>query len=181
YVGKFGSNDNANGSGELYSSVQGFGFMGLLLFIIISIVYGSFQFLKGISNRSLTIKVLEGLLGVAATPVLLQIISDDTEEIDDYELFPPELLKFKFLLNPVRLGILKILYDCTQIAAYELRDLIGISWGKFTPHIDSLIDKGLVSSSSDFIDGKPRKVIFIEEVGRSQFIELQRILRKVAN
>jgi parallel beta-helix repeat protein len=181
YVGKFGSDDNASGSGELYSSVQGFGFMGLLLFIVISIVYGSYQFLKSVSNRSLTIKVLEGLLGVAATPVLLQIISDDAEEIDDYELFPPELLKFKFLLNPVRLGILKILYDYTQIAAYELRDLIGISWGKFTPHIDSLINKGLISSSSDFIQGKPRKIIYIEERGRARFMELQIILQKIAN
>lgn len=183
YVEEFGPDyeDTADGPNRLQASLQGTGNIFPLLFIILFVILGGYQIMKRISDKAFSTKILEGLLGITATPVLLQIISGDEGTLEDYEIIPPELLKFKYLLNPVRLGIMKILFDYTQIVSSELRDLIGISWGKFTPHIDSLVDKGMISSSSDFVDGKPRKILYLEDKGRYQFMELQGILRKIAN
>ncbi|MCH8908265.1 MAG: right-handed parallel beta-helix repeat-containing protein, partial [Candidatus Heimdallarchaeota archaeon] len=169
-----GTQEGSDGS---FFRLEGLSLASVLLAMLLVIGLGGYQIVKRILDQLRIKRIVEGVLGFGASKFLLQIISEDESEVETLEGVPPELLRFKYLLNPVRLGILKILFDYGQMAAYELRDLIGIPWGKFTPHIDSMADKGFVVMSSDFIDGKVRNVIFLEEQGRSQFMELQIILR----
>ncbi len=98
---------------------------------------------------------------------------------DEYIEVSSELLKYSFLLNPVRLGVIRILSTYSQYQQSELRKHLGISWGKFTSHINALEKEGIVSSTDEFIDTKPMKMLYLEERGRIQFRELGRILKSL--
>ncbi|MCE7736308.1 MAG: hypothetical protein GPJ54_15615 [Candidatus Heimdallarchaeota archaeon] len=102
------------------------------------------------------------------------------EETDgqDLEDTSKQLMNYKFLLNPVKLSIVKILINHNQFASAELRSMLGISWGKFSTHVDSLIKEGLITSEKEFVDNKPRTLLFIEQKGRTYFQELKGVLKK---
>lgn len=89
-----------------------------------------------------------------------------------------KLMDHKFLLNPVKLSIVKILINHNQFPSAELRSMLGISWGKFSTHVDSLIKEGLIVSEKEFMDNKPRTLLFIEQKGRTYFQELRNILKR---
>ncbi|MHA2029556.1 MAG: transcriptional regulator [Candidatus Kariarchaeaceae archaeon] len=86
-----------------------------------------------------------------------------------------QLFRYSFLLNPIRLVIIRILHDNDQVTSSELRKIMNISWGKFTSHIDTLIERGYINSSQHFINGSPKRVFYIEPIGRSAFLALKHI------
>ena len=86
-----------------------------------------------------------------------------------------QLFQYSFLLNPIRLVIIKILHDGDQVTSSELRKIMNISWGKFTSHIDALVEKGYISSFQHFINGSPKRVFCIEPIGRRAFLALKYI------
>lgn len=86
-----------------------------------------------------------------------------------------QLFQHSFLLNPIRLVIVRILHDNDQVTSSELRKIMNISWGKFTSHIDALVEKGYISSSQQFINGSPKRVFCIELIGRNAFLALKHI------
>lgn len=100
------------------------------------------------------------------------------DEDDGVEYTSKQLLEYKFLMNPVKLAIIKILINHNQFPSAQLRSMLGISWGKFSTHVDSLVKEGLIISEKEFIDNKPRTLLFIEQKGRSYFQELRKILKK---
>ncbi|MHA2252776.1 MAG: transcriptional regulator [Candidatus Kariarchaeaceae archaeon] len=116
-------------------------------------------------------------------------MAETSPEIIDYDsvpfpdnmdkVSPVDLLQYSFILNPIRLLIIKILNDHDKIVSSELRKMLGISWGKFTTHIDALSEKAYLSCSQIFIDGSPKRVFFIEARGRDVFYKLQKIASKL--
>ncbi len=98
---------------------------------------------------------------------------------DKYFEVSSELLKYTVLLNPVRLGVIKILSTHTQYQQSEVRKHLGVSWGKFTSHINALEKAGFVSTSETFVDAKPMKMLYLEELGRIRFRELGLILKSI--
>jgi DNA-binding MarR family transcriptional regulator len=86
-----------------------------------------------------------------------------------------QLFRHSFLLNPIRLVITRILHEKDQVTSSELRKVMNISWGKFTSHIDALIEKGYISSSQQFINGSPKRVFCIEPIGRNAFLALKQV------
>ena len=87
-------------------------------------------------------------------------------------------MNYKFLLYPVKLSIVKILINHNRFPSAELRSMLGISWGKFSTHVDSLVKEGLIISEKEFVDNKPRTLLFIEQKGRMYFRELRNVLKK---
>ena len=98
---------------------------------------------------------------------------------DEYFEVSSELLKYKVLLNPVRLGLIKILSTHNQYQQSEMRKHLGVSWGKFTSHINALEKAGFITTSEAFVDAKAMKMLYLEERGRIQFRELGQLLKSI--
>ncbi|MHA1974806.1 MAG: transcriptional regulator, partial [Candidatus Hodarchaeales archaeon] len=111
------------------------------------------------------------------------MIEEPTEEreSDTYYNFlntelPQKLQEFKIILNPVRLALIKILYQNFKMQASELKNLLGISWGAWSSHIQALEKAGIIESKRVFIEQKPRVVISLKSEGSSQYISLKKVL-----
>ncbi|MCY3413052.1 MAG: transcriptional regulator [Candidatus Heimdallarchaeota archaeon] len=105
-------------------------------------------------------------------------VIETIEKVAENQLeVPSDLLNYSFLLNPIRLAIMKILYDSYKYPSADLRKILNISWGKYTPHLNQLEKKGYLVSEDEFIDNSPRKVLILEDAGRQQFESLESILR----
>lgn len=109
---------------------------------------------------------------------IIDLVSVEETNGEGLEDTSKQLMNYKFLLNPVKLSIVKILINHNQFASAELRSMLGISWGKFSTHVDSLIKEGLITSEKEFVDNKPRTLLFIEQKGRTYFQELKSVLKK---
>ncbi|OLS29043.1 MAG: hypothetical protein HeimC2_02380 [Candidatus Heimdallarchaeota archaeon LC_2] len=137
---------------------------------------------KTISNNAvqrLLQKTLISILGYAP-PLLIGIINSDTDSYIDQETeIPTELKKYKFLLNPIRLSIIKYLHKYTSYPAYMIRDTLEVSWGKFSSHVNSLINKGYISVQEEFHDESPTRVLYIEHLGNKEYIELRKVLKRL--
>ena len=97
-------------------------------------------------------------------------------------LYSPEgLLRFKFLLNPIRLLILNILNENSCHSTSDLRKLMDIPWGTFTDHTKALEKKNYVEIKQEFVDDSPTKTICITRSGRYQYNTLLHSLVKTLN
>lgn len=94
-------------------------------------------------------------------------------------LVPEQLLAHSFILNPVRLAILKILYDYNSFISSDMRKNLNVSWGAFTSHVKSLIDEGMIISNEEFVDSKSLKVLYMEDRGRQSFSRLKSLLKEI--
>lgn len=90
-----------------------------------------------------------------------------------------ELMKFKVLLHPVRLTMIKILHDNISMLSSDLRKELGITWGKHYQHIKNLESNGLIISKREFNEDSPQNRLYLEERGRAHFFELQDIILKI--
>lgn len=89
---------------------------------------------------------------------------------------PSEITKFQFLFNPVRLSIMKILSENTIYPSAEIRKLLGVSWGKYTPHLTAMEKEGYIISETEFVDSIPRKTVLAEPKGLKEYYALKDIL-----
>ncbi len=94
-------------------------------------------------------------------------------------LVPDQLLAYSFILNPIRLAILKILYDYNTYISSDMRKNLKVSWGSFSSHVKSLIDEGLIASNDEFVESKSLKVLYMEDKGRQSFTRLKSLLQVV--
>lgn len=107
-------------------------------------------------------------------------VSKITEQVQEsFLVVPPELLSYSFLLNPIRLAIMKILNETYKYPSAELRKILDASWGKFTPHITALEKKGYITTEDEFLDDTPRKVLILLDAGRQKFTALETILKGI--
>jgi DNA-binding MarR family transcriptional regulator len=98
---------------------------------------------------------------------------------DNGILVPDQLLAYSFILNPIRLAILKILYEYNNYISADLRKNLKVSWGSFSSHVKSLIDEGMIASNEEFVESKVLKVLYLEDKGRQSFSQLKSILQVV--
>lgn len=99
----------------------------------------------------------------------------------EYVEISPDLLKFKFLMNPVRLGVISLLFKYSDYQQAEIRKALDISWGQFSSHVMALEKEGYISITNQFIDSKTVKMLFLTERGRIEFRELRRILKSIVD
>ena len=113
----------------------------------------------------------------------IELLAKSAEEGEDSDLveLSKELVTHSFLLNPIRLAIMKILSESFKYPSAELREYLGVSWGKFTPHINQLLSKGYISTEDEFVESSPRKILILEETGRQHFDSLDILLKAMFN
>lgn len=86
------------------------------------------------------------------------------------------LREHKSLLNPTKLSIVLILQKNIRVEASMIRKILGIGWGTFGGHVNSLIENGYVGSTREFISGNPRVVLFLEPKGILAINDLREFL-----
>ncbi|MHA2252514.1 MAG: NosD domain-containing protein [Candidatus Kariarchaeaceae archaeon] len=161
---------------ERYQLLILLAFLLALIFVIVKWLLNRLQRIRWEKLGRTTIK---GILGVVP-PLLFSIINASEREVAKFELLvPPELYSFKFLLNPIRLAILKMLHEYDRYPSFMLRDALGLTWGNYSSNIDVLENKGYIQIKEEFIDGTARKVVYLEERGSMRYNELQQILQEL--
>jgi tetratricopeptide (TPR) repeat protein len=158
-----------------------------------NMITANLKYAKELYERAISLSKEEGLDEIAqqATSELnsLEVEMDKwssiidiaaVEELDDkgMENTSKQLMEYKFLLNPVKLSIVKILLNHNRFPSAQLRSMLGVSWGKFSTHVDSLVKEGVIRSEKEFVDEKPRTLLTLEQKGYSYFEELRNLLKK---
>lgn len=91
---------------------------------------------------------------------------------DFKSMVPTEIYDFKFLLHPVRLAMMKLLFDQPKITSVELKEQLGINWNDFRNHLKSLRKKGLIEIEQGFVDDALAQIVSMSNAGLSEFKEL---------
>jgi len=98
-------------------------------------------------------------------------------------LFKPdknrELLKMKFIMNPIRLLILNYISKGFGFTTSELRKTLDIPWATFNDHLKALTKKSLIQLQNEFVNDKPAKIVTITYTGLSELQCLSKILNEV--
>lgn len=90
-----------------------------------------------------------------------------------------DLDKSKILLNPIKLSIIRILFVYSSFPSFKIREMLEISWGKFSANISSLLKQGYISTNVEFFNESPTQVLQIEHFGRIKFLELREIMKGI--
>lgn len=91
---------------------------------------------------------------------------------------PSEMTKFKFLLNPVRLNIIKLLYDNFHLTSIQIKENLNLTWSDYSHNILALEEKGYVSTEVSFQRGLKRNLVYLEERGRLKYESLIELLHE---
>ncbi|MHA2253941.1 MAG: BspA family leucine-rich repeat surface protein, partial [Candidatus Kariarchaeaceae archaeon] len=91
---------------------------------------------------------------------------------------PKEMLEHKFLMQPVRLAMMKILTENPYVTNIEMKNTLGISWGEFSNNLIALRKNNLVVTEERFVDGVARQSISITPEGLSQYNSLVEVLQE---
>ena len=115
------------------------------------------------------------------TLLYYQLIGQNRIEDPDIEkgvvnAVPKELSEYQFLLNPIRLSIVKLLFDNMQLTSVELRDELDLTWNEYYTHTSALFKKGYIKITDQFISGKKRQIMILEPYGAEQFNKLTELL-----
>jgi DNA-binding MarR family transcriptional regulator len=102
---------------------------------------------------------------------------ESAEKDSEYIEVPKELLDYKFLLNPIRLSIVKVLDTYFRYPAAELRKLLHIPWGTFNDHVEALSKKGYIETKKEFIDQNALNVLYFTSSGASEYSTLKGLLQ----
>lgn len=79
----------------------------------------------------------------------------------------PDLYKYRFIFNPVRLSIIKSLMKHSRMTTVELKNHLGLSWGVLNTHLEALRKKGYVEINPTINEeGIGTAVYLLPEVSR---------------
>ena len=81
-------------------------------------------------------------------------------------------LKFDpVLLSQARLGVISVLVSRKDASFTDLKELLGLTQGNLTVHLQKLQDEGYVTITKAFVNRKPRTTVVITEAGRRAFLQ----------
>ena len=119
-----------------------------------------------------------------SSTALVALITKNNVNIDEdtIQSLPRELLNFKYLMHPIRMGILKLLAANDTLPSAEVRQILGITWGEYYTHLQSLETKGYIETSHTFNENTDLTVtLFITEYGRIEYEKFMKILKDYVN
>lgn len=96
-------------------------------------------------------------------------IGDKEIEKEVKGVIPHDIMNYKFLFHPVRLSIIKLLYENLELTSMELKDILRISWNDYYTYAYSLGKKGYIKIEDQFVDGNKRQVLSIENKGIEEY------------
>ena len=90
-------------------------------------------------------------------------------------------LKFDpVLLSQARLGVISVLVSRKDASFTDLKELLGLTQGNLTVHLQKLQDEGYVTITKAFVNRKPRTTVVITEAGRRAFLQHLDQLQSIA-
>ena len=117
--------------------------------------------------------------GLASLVTGVYRVDSRYQEDDFQKMVPQELLKYRYLMHPTRLSIMKLLNHQTKMRSTEIKHLLNISWGEFSTHTKSLQDKGFIEMIDEFNeDGHVVQTVYIRPKGTTEFLELLTLLQQ---
>jgi DNA-binding MarR family transcriptional regulator len=97
---------------------------------------------------------------------------------DLQDMLPKDLIKFRYLLHPIRLTMTKLLYLEQTMSSTEIKHVLDISWGEYKTHMNSLESKGYVEVLEDFDqDGFLTQIVILTDEGRKEYEEVRLLLK----
>jgi hypothetical protein len=84
-----------------------------------------------------------------------------------------DLQRFKIFLHPVRLSIMNIISRYFSIPRARLEKIVGGNRANFTTNLTKLLDEQILNSEIQFIEGKPRTVIHLNQNGSMLYNEFK--------
>lgn len=104
---------------------------------------------------------------------------DEKSEKEIRQAIPQEIINYRYLLHPIRLTIMKLLYNEYQIPSTDIKKALGISWGDFANHSKSLREKGYIEVKDVFNEsGIKFQMVYLHEHGREEFEILLGLLQQ---
>lgn len=92
------------------------------------------------------------------------------------ESIPHDLFEFKHIFHPIRLSLMKILFESLEMTSVEIRDILDIKWNEYYSHINALKKFKLIKVEEKFKDGYLRQVVSLEPKGIEEFKTLTDLL-----
>ena len=106
-------------------------------------------------------------------------IPDKDIENEIKKAIPKRIYDYKFLLHPIRLTMIKLLYENLEMNSVELKELMEISWNDYLNHSKSMKKNGYIRIDDGFVDGNKRSILRIEPKGVEEFKALTDLLQLV--
>ena len=103
-----------------------------------------------------------------------QIFDFDDEFID--LTISDQLGNFKYLIHPVRITILRLLFYYTRITRSRLQKTLGINSGVFENHLSQLSKNGVIDIEKEFVDNRSRVAIYINSYGIDEYKKFKKVL-----
>ena len=92
-----------------------------------------------------------------------------------------EPLKFDpMLMSQVRLGVISVLVARKDATFTDLKEILGLTQGNLTVHLQKLEDAGYVHVVKEFVKRRPRTTLSITAAGRDAFHQHLEQLRAIA-
>ncbi|MHA2031444.1 MAG: transcriptional regulator [Candidatus Kariarchaeaceae archaeon] len=111
---------------------------------------------------------------------LIMLAQQEDEEIfkttrDD---LPSDMSKYKFLLNPVRLNIMKLLYDNYNLSSVQIKNNLNLSWSDYSHNILALEEREYVIVQTMFQYGTKRTMVYLGDKGKEYYENLIELLHE---
>jgi DNA-binding MarR family transcriptional regulator len=90
----------------------------------------------------------------------------------------PILKNYELLLHPIRLIIVKVLVAHYSLLRSDLLDLTGLNSGTLQTHLDTLEKNKWISKEIEFVDNRPRSILYIEAKGSQVYREFMDIFKE---
>ena len=80
-----------------------------------------------------------------------------------------KLQSYPSLFHPLRLAIIILLLKHYKLGLSEIKNRLNVSWGNLKFHVEELAEQGLIGISREFVNAKPRVMIYLKQEGLSQY------------
>ncbi|MFW9992344.1 MAG: transcriptional regulator [Candidatus Odinarchaeota archaeon] len=84
-----------------------------------------------------------------------------------------------FIHEPVRLGVLMLLYLHSSLAFSIIQQGLGVTSGNLNSHLKKLAEEEYIRIEKAFVDLRPRTLVKITEKGRTSLRSYTRTLKKM--
>ncbi len=110
--------------------------------------------------------------------LLLGAHKTDDKYIEELQKnMPQDLIKFRYLMHPIRLMIIKLLYSEFSLSSIEIKRVLKITWGEYTSHAKSMQKKGYLDIKEQFtVDASVKQVLFLSEQARVEYEAILELL-----
>ncbi|MCH8905483.1 MAG: tetratricopeptide repeat protein [Candidatus Heimdallarchaeota archaeon] len=87
-----------------------------------------------------------------------------------------ELNHFKYLMHPIRIAIVRLLFYYTRITRSDLLKTLGINSGVFDNHLNQLSKNGIIEVHTELVENRSKVAIYINSYGIKQYEKFKQVL-----